>query len=71
MTAGPEPGRTIGEEEEGVATFGDLVVDPVAEDEYERVLDRLEVDELRDLTEGLGEREAQLGAPLGRACAAE
>jgi RNA polymerase sigma factor (sigma-70 family) len=44
--------------EEGTnSTMEDFVADPVAEDHYEHVLDRMEVEYVRDLTEGLGERE--------------
>jgi len=38
-------------------TLGDLVADPVAEDEYEHVVERMETDELRDLSRDLPERE--------------
>ena len=40
-----------------VGTFGDLLVDPLAEDEYERVVSRLEIEELRGLLSGLSDRE--------------
>ena len=40
-----------------VGTLGDLLVDPLAEDEYERVVSRLEVEELRALLSGLSDRE--------------
>jgi RNA polymerase sigma factor (sigma-70 family) len=39
------------------ATFGQLLPDPRAEEEYERVLDRIEVQQVRDLTVRLDERE--------------
>lgn len=42
---------------ESPATVGDMIVDPAAEREYEQVLDELEVGEVRDLTEGLDDRE--------------
>jgi RNA polymerase primary sigma factor len=41
----------------GSATVGDTIVDPGAERAYERVLDDLEIREVRDLADGLGERE--------------
>ena len=44
-------------EEGRIGTFGDLLVDPLAEDEYERVVSRLEVEELRGLLSGLSDRE--------------
>ena len=43
-----------------VGTFGELLVDPLAEDEYERVLDAIEVEELRSLLAGLSEREREI-----------
>jgi RNA polymerase primary sigma factor len=42
---------------ESTATVGDAIVDPVAEREYEQVLDDLEIHEVRDLTDELDERE--------------
>jgi RNA polymerase primary sigma factor len=39
------------------ATFGDTIVDPAAEQAYQRVLDELEIGYLRDLTAELDERE--------------
>jgi RNA polymerase sigma factor (sigma-70 family) len=43
--------------ESGIGTFGELVADPLAEDEYERVLDAIEVRELHALLAGLTDRE--------------
>lgn len=40
-----------------VGTFGELLVDPIAEDEYERVLAAVESEELHGLLAGLSERE--------------
>lgn len=40
-----------------VGAFGDLLVDPIAEDAYERVLDMIEVQELHALLAGLSDRE--------------
>ena len=40
-----------------VGRFGDLLADPLAEGEYERVLDEIEVEELRSLLAGLTGRE--------------
>jgi RNA polymerase sigma factor (sigma-70 family) len=39
------------------ATFGDTIADPAAERAYEQVLDDLELSEVKDLTDGLDERE--------------
>jgi RNA polymerase primary sigma factor len=39
------------------ATLGEMLPDPVAEHEYEGVIERIEIEQLRDLTAGLGERE--------------
>jgi RNA polymerase sigma factor (sigma-70 family) len=46
------------EGEEGtVGTVGELIADPLAEDEYEHVISYVTVSELRDLLRGLSERE--------------
>jgi RNA polymerase primary sigma factor len=42
---------------EVAATVGDTILDPAAEDAFEQVLDDLEIREVRDLAEGLDERE--------------
>ena len=47
----------VGGEEGRVGALGDLLVDPLAEDEYERVVSRLEIEELRGLLSGLSDRE--------------
>jgi RNA polymerase primary sigma factor len=44
-------------EDGAVGTFGDLLVDPLGEQEYERVLNAIETDELLALLAGLSERE--------------
>jgi RNA polymerase primary sigma factor len=46
----------LGAEETTIA-FGETVVDPRAEREYEQVLDRMEIQEVRDLADRLDERE--------------
>jgi RNA polymerase sigma factor (sigma-70 family) len=43
-----------------IGTFGELLVDPMAEDEYERVLAAIESEELHGLLAGLSERERQI-----------
>jgi RNA polymerase sigma factor (sigma-70 family) len=46
--------------EDGVGVFGDLLVDPVAEDEYERVLETLQAEQLVALLAGLSPRERDI-----------
>ena len=43
-----------------IGAFGELLADPLAEDEYEHVLSAIEVDELRALLAGLSDRERQV-----------
>lgn len=43
--------------DDGMVTVGDMVVDPVAEQAYEDVLDEIEIDEVHTLAEDLDERE--------------
>jgi RNA polymerase sigma factor (sigma-70 family) len=47
----------VGRDQEVVGTFGELVEDPRAEDEYERLEKQSGIEEVRDLTAELGERE--------------
>ena len=47
----------VGGEEGRVGALGDLIVDPLAQDEYERVVSRVEIEELRGLLSGLSDRE--------------
>lgn len=60
MTAGRKP-RALEEpvrgDEGSLGTFGDLLADPVAEDAYDRLPRRLEIEELPDLLDGLSARE--------------
>jgi RNA polymerase sigma factor (sigma-70 family) len=49
-----------GERDEGVGSFGELLSDPLAEDEYERVVARVAAEELRGLLSGLSERERRI-----------
>jgi RNA polymerase primary sigma factor len=44
-------------EGETSATLGDTITDPIAHQEYDRVLDEIEIDEVRDFTTRLGDRE--------------
>jgi RNA polymerase sigma factor (sigma-70 family) len=46
-----------GADDRSVGTFGELLVDPLAEGEYERVLDAVQVRELHALLAGLSDRE--------------
>jgi RNA polymerase sigma factor (sigma-70 family) len=61
LLATERPARSLDEpvpgDEGTVGSFGDLLVDPLAEDAYERVLDELEATALRDLLLGLSDRE--------------
>jgi RNA polymerase sigma factor (sigma-70 family) len=49
--------ESVGDDDGTDAVFGELIADPFAEDAYERVDRRLEVEELRDLPNELCERE--------------
>jgi RNA polymerase primary sigma factor len=61
LLAAERPARSTDEpvvEHDGaVGPFGDLLVDPLAEGEYERVLDAIEVRQLSALLSGLSDRE--------------
>jgi RNA polymerase sigma factor (sigma-70 family) len=61
LMAVDRPPRAVEEplqgEEGAVGTFGELIVDPLAEDEYERVVSHVAAGQLRDLLSGLSERE--------------
>ena len=56
-----EAGRSLDEPVRGVdgelGSFGDLLVDPMAEQDYERVLAAIEIEALHSLLSGLSERE--------------
>lgn len=47
-------------EDDDVGTFGELLVDPLAEGEYERVLAAIEVQELHAMLAGLSDREREV-----------
>jgi RNA polymerase sigma factor (sigma-70 family) len=49
--------QPAGEDGTGIGTFGELLVDPLAEDEYERVLAAVEAEALHALLAGLSDRE--------------
>lgn len=61
LLATERPSRSFQEpltpDEGGTMTLGDTIVDPVAEREYELVLDNIEIREVRDLADQLDERE--------------
>jgi RNA polymerase sigma factor (sigma-70 family) len=50
-------GAGLGGDDERAGVVGAALADPVAEDEYERILTRLEIEQLRDLTNTLTARE--------------
>jgi RNA polymerase primary sigma factor len=49
--------QQLSADEETTATVGDTIIDPVAEQAYEQVLDRIEIREVRDFADQLDERE--------------
>jgi RNA polymerase sigma factor (sigma-70 family) len=54
---------------DGSGTVGDLIADPAAESEYEQVLEQIQIEQVRQLTEELDERERTILAEhygLGR-----
>jgi RNA polymerase sigma factor (sigma-70 family) len=52
--------ETLGGEEGGETTLGELVADPEAEEEYERIAVRVEVESLPSLSAGLDQREREV-----------
>ena len=62
----------VGIDGEPGSTVADTIVDPVAEEAYQRVLDELEIREVHDLMDGLEERErAVIRAHYGLGTAAQ
>jgi RNA polymerase sigma factor (sigma-70 family) len=61
LIACDQPARALDEpvlgDDGDVGTFGELLIDPLAEDEYQRALDEIEVAQLRSLLSGLSDRE--------------
>jgi RNA polymerase sigma factor (sigma-70 family) len=61
LLAAERPARSLDEpvvlEDGAVGAFGDLLVDPLAEGEYERVLEAVETEQLLTLLSGLSDRE--------------
>jgi DNA-directed RNA polymerase sigma subunit (sigma70/sigma32) len=64
LIASDQPARGMEEPVAGregdVGTLGELMVDPIAEDAYERVLAQIEVEQLRSLLSGLSDRERSI-----------
>jgi RNA polymerase sigma factor (sigma-70 family) len=64
LMAAEHPAKSLDElvagEDGMVGIFGDLLVDPLAEGEYERVLESLEVEDLHALLAGLSGREREV-----------
>jgi RNA polymerase sigma factor (sigma-70 family) len=50
----------LGGEDGTAGTLGELLADPAAEDEYERVMERMEIEQVRHLSDGLGDREREI-----------
>jgi RNA polymerase primary sigma factor len=50
----------LGDDADGTTELGDTVPDPDAATEFDEVLDRLEIDAVRDLADELGERERMI-----------
>jgi RNA polymerase sigma factor (sigma-70 family) len=61
LIAADRPPKALEEPIQGesgqIGTFGELIADPLAEDEYERVITAIATDQLRDLLSGLSDRE--------------
>jgi RNA polymerase sigma factor (sigma-70 family) len=56
----PQPLQKPAENGNGQSRDGDVLVDPVAEEEYERIISRIEIEQLRDLTTALTPRERKI-----------
>lgn len=61
LIASDQPVRALEEplpgEDGSLDTFGELLVDPIAEGEYERALDEIQIAQVRSLLSGLSDRE--------------
>jgi RNA polymerase primary sigma factor len=65
LLATERPARSLeaspgGDPDEAVGSFGELIRDPLAEHEYERVVAQIAAEELRGLLSGLSERERRI-----------
>jgi RNA polymerase primary sigma factor len=56
----PQPLQTRAEDDDGHPGIGETLADPVAEEEYERIMTRLEIETIRDLTKTLTPREREI-----------
>jgi RNA polymerase primary sigma factor len=56
----PQPLQIPAEEGDGQSSGRDLLADPGAEEEYERIISRLEMERVRDLTRTLTDREREV-----------
>ena len=56
----PQPLEKLVTNGNGQSRDGDVLVDPVAEEEYEQIIARLEIEQLRDLTTALTPRERKI-----------
>ena len=55
----PQPLQGLADDE-GASGIGETLADPVAEEEYERVMTRVEIETIRDLTQALTGREREI-----------
>jgi RNA polymerase sigma factor (sigma-70 family) len=64
LIAADRPAKALEEPIEGeegqIGAFGELIADPLAEDEYERVVTSIAIGQLRDLLSGLSDREREV-----------
>ncbi len=56
----PQPLEVRTGPDDGPSGIGESLADPVAEEEYERVMTRLEIETIRDLTQALSPREREI-----------
>jgi RNA polymerase primary sigma factor len=56
----PQPLQMSAEESHGQPGFQDVLADPSAQEEYERIISRLEIERIRDLTSTLTDREREI-----------
>jgi len=56
----PQPLQTATEDGDGHSAVGESLADPVAEEEYERIITRAEIETIRDLTKTLNHRERKI-----------
>ncbi|MDX6551034.1 MAG: polymerase primary sigma factor [Gaiellales bacterium] len=56
----PQPLQISASDSNGQQSAGDMLADPTAEQEYERIISRLEIERIRDLTRTLTAREREI-----------